>query len=166
MNPKTNPARKKANVRVIVILVAAVLLCGGVAGLVVYLHGLHAQPVKTVDSDDALIQSEGGSSRQFPVSFSNNSICAVSATEKRVCVLTQDTLNFVSSNGKKDAPIIMAGGANCEGDAGQAMIEFFEPFDYIFTGEADEILAPMCHRLLKDGKIRLAAPGEDVGADG
>ena len=54
---------------------------------------------------------------------------------------------------EKDAPIIMAGGANCEGDAGQAMIEFFEPFDYIFTGEADEILAPMCHRLLRDGKI-------------
>ena len=54
---------------------------------------------------------------------------------------------------EKDAPIIMAGGANCEGDAGQAMIEYFEPFDYIFTGEADEILAPMCHRLLRDGKI-------------
>ena len=54
---------------------------------------------------------------------------------------------------EKDAPIIMAGGANCEGDAGQAMIEFFDPFDYIFTGEADEILAPLCHRLLRDGKI-------------
>ncbi|MBP5199589.1 MAG: RiPP maturation radical SAM C-methyltransferase [Schwartzia sp.] len=76
---------------------------------------------------------------------------------------------------EKDAPIIMAGGANCEGDAGQAMIEYFEPFDYIFTGEADEILAPMCARLLKAGKIpetelydgvvsrtRLAAPPAKV----
>ena len=54
---------------------------------------------------------------------------------------------------EKNAPIIMAGGANCEGDAGQAIIEYFECFDYIFTGEADELLAPMCHRLLEDGKI-------------
>ncbi|MBR1553676.1 MAG: RiPP maturation radical SAM C-methyltransferase [Schwartzia sp.] len=54
---------------------------------------------------------------------------------------------------EKDAPIVMAGGANCEGDAGQAMIEYFDCFDYIFTGEADEILAPMCERILKDGAI-------------
>ena len=54
---------------------------------------------------------------------------------------------------EKDAPIVMAGGANCEGDAGQALVEYFDCFDYVFTGEADEILAPMCARLLKDGKI-------------
>ena len=54
---------------------------------------------------------------------------------------------------EKDAPIVMAGGANCEGDAGQALVEYFDCFDYVFTGEADEILAPMCVRLLKEGKI-------------
>ncbi|MBQ9376547.1 MAG: RiPP maturation radical SAM C-methyltransferase, partial [Schwartzia sp.] len=54
---------------------------------------------------------------------------------------------------EKDPPIVMAGGANCEGDAGQALVEYFDCFDYVFTGEADEILAPMCARLLKDGKI-------------
>jgi magnesium-protoporphyrin IX monomethyl ester (oxidative) cyclase len=53
----------------------------------------------------------------------------------------------------KNPPLILAGGANCEGDAGAALIEHFEPFDYVFTGEADEILAPICERLLRDGKI-------------
>ncbi|MBQ7515668.1 MAG: RiPP maturation radical SAM C-methyltransferase [Schwartzia sp.] len=54
---------------------------------------------------------------------------------------------------EKDPPLILAGGANCEGDAGAALIEHFEPFDYVFTGEADEILAPICERLLRDGSI-------------
>ncbi len=54
---------------------------------------------------------------------------------------------------EKNPPLILAGGANCEGDAGAALIEHFEPFDYVFTGEADEILAPICERLLRDGKI-------------
>ncbi len=54
---------------------------------------------------------------------------------------------------EKNPPIIMAGGANCEGDAGAALIEHFAPFDYVFTGEADEILVPMCETLLREGSI-------------
>ena len=47
---------------------------------------------------------------------------------------------------EKDAPLILAGGANCEGDAGAALAEYVEAFDYVFTGEADEIIAPLCSR--------------------
>ena len=54
---------------------------------------------------------------------------------------------------EKNAPLILAGGANCEGDAGAALAEHIKAFDYVFTGEADEILAPICKRLLRDGKI-------------
>ncbi len=54
---------------------------------------------------------------------------------------------------EKNPPVIMAGGANCEGDAGAALIEHFAPFDYVFTGEADEILVPMCETLLRTGTI-------------
>ena len=53
----------------------------------------------------------------------------------------------------KDAPLILAGGANCEGDAGAALCGHIEAFDYVFTGEADEILAPICERLLREGNI-------------
>ena len=54
---------------------------------------------------------------------------------------------------EKDAPLILAGGANCEGDAGAALAEHIESFDYVFTGEADEIIAPLCTRLLRDGTV-------------
>lgn len=54
---------------------------------------------------------------------------------------------------EKDAPLILAGGANCEGDAGTALAEYVEAFDYVFTGEADEIIAPFCTRLLRDGSV-------------
>ncbi|SFE51781.1 RiPP maturation radical SAM C-methyltransferase [Succiniclasticum ruminis] len=54
---------------------------------------------------------------------------------------------------EKDAPLILAGGANCEGDAGAALAEHIEAFDYVFTGEADEIIAPLCTRLLQDGTV-------------
>ena len=54
---------------------------------------------------------------------------------------------------EKDAPLILAGGANCEGDAGAALAEHIEAFDYVFTGEADEIIASLCTRLLQDGTV-------------
>ena len=54
---------------------------------------------------------------------------------------------------EKDASLILAGGANCEGDAGEALAEYVEAFDYVFTGEADEIIAPLCSRLLQDGAV-------------
>ena len=54
-------------------------------------------------------------------------------------------------------PIIVVGGANCMGDLGAALIEHIEAYDYVFIGEADEIFADVCGRLLKDGEI---PPGE------
>lgn len=54
---------------------------------------------------------------------------------------------------EQGAPLILAGGANCEGDAGAALAEYVEAFDYVFTGEADEILAPLCSQLLREGVV-------------
>ena len=54
---------------------------------------------------------------------------------------------------EKNPPVILAGGANCEGDAGAALAEYFDMFDYVFTGEADETIAPICTRLLREGRI-------------
>ncbi len=50
-------------------------------------------------------------------------------------------------------PIIVVGGANCMGDLGAALIEHIEAYDYVFIGEADEIFADVCSRILKDGEI-------------
>ena len=52
-----------------------------------------------------------------------------------------------------DPPIIVVGGANCMGDLGAALIEHIEAYDYVFIGEADEIFADVCGRILKDGEI-------------
>lgn len=54
---------------------------------------------------------------------------------------------------EKNAPIILIGGSNCMGDAGIALLEYFEAFDYVFIGEADEIFAEVCAALLRDGEI-------------
>ena len=79
---------------------------------------------------------------------------------------------------EENPPLILAGGANCEGDAGAALMEYFHHFDYVFTGEADEILAPICARLLQEGRIpdgelphgvvsptKLTAPPADINRD-
>lgn len=54
---------------------------------------------------------------------------------------------------EKNPPIILVGGANCMGDLGAALIEYIEAYDYAFIGEADEIFAEVCKRLLADGEI-------------
>ena len=54
---------------------------------------------------------------------------------------------------EKNPPLILVGGANCMGDLGAASIEHIEAYDYVFIGEADEIFADVCRRLLKDGEI-------------
>ena len=54
---------------------------------------------------------------------------------------------------EKNPPIIVVGGANCMGDLGAALIEHVEAYDYVFIGEADEIFADVCGRLLKDGEL-------------
>lgn len=58
---------------------------------------------------------------------------------------------------EKNPPLIVVGGANCMGDLGAALIEHIEAYDYVFIGEADEIFADVCGRLLKEGEI---PPGE------
>ena len=50
----------------------------------------------------------------------------------------------------ENPPLILIGGANCMGDLGAALIEYVEAFDYAFIGEADEIFAEVCAKLLKD----------------
>ncbi len=54
---------------------------------------------------------------------------------------------------EKDPPIILIGGSNCMGDAGVAFIEHIKETDYVFLGEADEVFADVCARLLKEGEI-------------
>ena len=54
---------------------------------------------------------------------------------------------------EKNPPIIVVGGANCMGGLGVALIEHIEAYDYVFIGEADEIFADVCQRLLLNGEI-------------
>ncbi len=52
-----------------------------------------------------------------------------------------------------DAPLILAGGPNCHGEAGSALIERIPAIDFVFTGEGDHIFADFCQSLLQDGTI-------------
>ena len=54
---------------------------------------------------------------------------------------------------EKDAPLILAGGPNCHGSGGSALIEHVDAFDYIFTGEGDNTFVEVCRHLLEDGRI-------------
>ncbi len=54
---------------------------------------------------------------------------------------------------EKHPPLVVVGGANCMGGLGAALIEHIEAYDYVFIGEADEIFAEVCGRLLRDGGI-------------
>ncbi len=54
---------------------------------------------------------------------------------------------------EKHPPVIVVGGANCMGDLGAALIEHIEAYDYVFIGEADEIFADVCKRILTEGSI-------------
>jgi len=47
--------------------------------------------------------------------------------------------------------ITMLGGANCEAEMGWGTIKAFPWVDVVVSGEADELFAPLCHRLLKEG---------------
>lgn len=49
--------------------------------------------------------------------------------------------------------VIMVGGPNCTGEAGLALLDHVEAVDYIFCGEADEIFAEVCERILRFGRI-------------
>lgn len=48
--------------------------------------------------------------------------------------------------------ITLLGGANCEGSMGRVMKNSFSVVDIVFSGEADEAFAPLCHALLDNGE--------------
>lgn len=48
--------------------------------------------------------------------------------------------------------ITMLGGANCEGPMGQATHTAFPWVDYVVSGEADQLLGDLCHKLLAQGR--------------
>ncbi|MDD2707697.1 MAG: RiPP maturation radical SAM C-methyltransferase [Verrucomicrobiae bacterium] len=48
--------------------------------------------------------------------------------------------------------ITMMGGANCEAPMGTVMHREFRWVDYIVSGEADDLLPPLCHQLMRRGR--------------
>lgn len=51
-------------------------------------------------------------------------------------------------------PVIVFGGANCEGEMGLQLITSFEEIDYVCCGEADRSFIDLLHRLLGDAPER------------
>ncbi|MEE3326703.1 MAG: RiPP maturation radical SAM C-methyltransferase [Myxococcota bacterium] len=47
--------------------------------------------------------------------------------------------------------ITLMGGANCEAEMGLQTVRSFPWVDFVVSGEADEIIAPLCQALLRDG---------------
>lgn len=75
--------------------------------------------------------------------------CASLALLRRVKELDPDVLTMI-------------GGANCEGEMGRATILSFPWLDVVVSGEADELLVPLCARLLAEGPrldVETAPPG-------
>jgi magnesium-protoporphyrin IX monomethyl ester (oxidative) cyclase len=50
--------------------------------------------------------------------------------------------------------ITMLGGANCEAEMGWATLRAFPWVDVVVSGEADDLILPLCRRLLEDGPGR------------
>lgn len=50
-----------------------------------------------------------------------------------------------------NAPIIIFGGANCEGEMGLQLLTSFDWIDYVCTGEADLVFTQFLQNLLRDG---------------
>jgi magnesium-protoporphyrin IX monomethyl ester (oxidative) cyclase len=48
--------------------------------------------------------------------------------------------------------ITLMGGANCEGEMGLATKREFSWVDFVVSGEGDELMGPLCHLLLKQGR--------------
>ncbi|HYJ77994.1 MAG TPA: RiPP maturation radical SAM C-methyltransferase, partial [Longimicrobiaceae bacterium] len=48
--------------------------------------------------------------------------------------------------------VTMLGGANCETVMGQATHRHFRAVDYVVSGEADGLIAPLCHDVLRRGR--------------
>lgn len=69
--------------------------------------------------------------------------------------------------------VTMLGGGNCEGIMGWVAHQSFDWVDYVVSGEADELLAPLCHDIFEHGRDVPAArlgpgvfgPGHRVQAD-
>lgn len=63
--------------------------------------------------------------------------------------------------------VTMLGGANCEGEMGVATRRNFPWVDFVVSGEADEVFAPLCRRVLEHGRQVPTAqlPAGVLGAD-
>jgi ribosomal peptide maturation radical SAM protein 1 len=48
--------------------------------------------------------------------------------------------------------VTLMGGANCEGPMGVAMTNHFPWVDYVVSGEADDLIGPLCHSILQNGR--------------
>lgn len=63
----------------------------------------------------------------------------------------------------KDAPhppVVIFGGANCEGEMGLQLLRSFNWIDYVCTGEADVVFAEFLRNLLRgDGGVQKSIPG-------
>lgn len=67
---------------------------------------------------------------------------------------------------RPDPPVIVFGGANCEGEMGAELLRAFPWIDYVCSGEADESFVPLLRRIL-DGaapvrQVIEGAPVEDL----
>lgn len=51
-----------------------------------------------------------------------------------------------------DAPVVIFGGANCEGEMGQQLIRSFPWIDFVCTGEADIVFPEFLEKLLREGE--------------
>jgi ribosomal peptide maturation radical SAM protein 1 len=54
----------------------------------------------------------------------------------------------------ENPPVVIFGGANCEGAMGLELITAFPCIDYVCTGEGDEIVPQFLHGLVRDGSAR------------
>src|SRR5918911_22763 len=52
-----------------------------------------------------------------------------------------------------DAPVIIFGGANCEGEMGLQLLRSFNWIDYVYTGEGDLVFTELLQNLLRDGDV-------------
>jgi magnesium-protoporphyrin IX monomethyl ester (oxidative) cyclase len=68
-----------------------------------------------------------------------NQHCAVLAFTRRLKALAPDVTTVV-------------GGANCEGEMGQATAACFPWIDYVVSGEGDELIVPLFRRILERGR--------------
>ena len=88
---------RTANVKVIAIVVAAVLVFGALASAVLYFGTKDRAPKSSIQTASNTEEKNGG---RFPVYFSGGEICDVQPIGKVVCAMTKGALSFVKPGGK------------------------------------------------------------------